>query len=633
MVSDLMQSSRRGPNVRSGGRALQQKPRLAAFSDISSFSLSTATLSTAGRSHNSGLGGGGGAAARSTRTTRSNTDSMSSERHRELMRAFQKQEKEMARGSGDHHSSAMEAYLHKRMRQRKVLKPRTGVHAKQTVEWHGPDRSKPAGPRRGRAGGDGKQAKERAAAAHRAAAARKRQPGALLGQKRSRLPDCAGFRLVHSPRFLQRHEHKHHQASTPRNVTFLLGQIRSHFKQRQLASANGVMGLAQWLRKFTRCNRNAEYGGDERSDDGGGENRNRRVEHEAEEDDRGREIFVSDAERARNRRSVRSRHQGTANTLDFDGFAAAVRALKICFQPAAARALFRYFDQDGSGRISCLELQHGICGALPPSRAPLMGRVFRHLDADGSGSIDMHDLSKQLAVRHHPQVLAGIATEAEVRRGLMRAMDASANGAVSREEWDFFFTEMSAIVPDDGAFTAMVERVFGLRERQRDCGGGGAEPAAKNQREGGARAAAASRGVESARHTTHLQLLQRRDRKRRVEKQSTSVDLQACMEGRYMLDTAGLYKLRKEHKELAEPGADDEEGRLDGHVGFGAARMQLGRAVGHEMFEQRPTTAEAQAHHRSRRRGSAAAMRKSCWGDTVHPAILSNERAWKLRQG
>ena len=87
------------------------------------------------------------------------------------------------------------------------------------------------------------------AAAHLAAAEHKRQPGAGDGQKRPRLPDCAGFRLVHSPRYLKRHEHKHHQASTPRNVSFLLGQIRSHFKQRQLASANGVMGLAQWLRK------------------------------------------------------------------------------------------------------------------------------------------------------------------------------------------------------------------------------------------------------------------------------------------------------------------------------------------------------------------------------------------------
>ena len=599
--------------------------------------------------------GGAGGAARSAVTASSarsglSTASGSSARHRDLMRAYQRQQANdraaEERGEQGGHSGEMQDYLCKRRRERRVQKPRSGMRAKAALEWHGAgsEHAKDVG-RRSRAPGV-HQAKALEAQAV-AAAACQRAPGAPLGKKRPKLPECAGFRLEHSPRWLRQHSHKHHQARTPRDVSFLLSAVRAHFHQQQAGSSHGVMGVAKWLRKYARFNYNREYrdGSEHRRSGRGKEEgdeelkkRNREVAMEREYDARGHEVVVGEEERARNWRSVRMRHQGTSNTLDLDGFTAALRSLKVSFTADTAVSLFRYFDQDESGRVSIIELQRGICGALSRSRASLLSRTFRHLDADGSGSINMHDLKKRLQMQHHPHVRAGIATKGEVLRGLLTAMDDSGNGMVSREEWDFFFTELSAEVPDDAVFGRMVENVFGLpaaapaqsKDRKRHGKGLSAEKtraAALQQQEQEQQLLQASQEYMK---NPHLKQLQRRDRHRLLEKQRETVDLKSCVEGRYMLDTRSAYEQRKEAAAGCD-GAKPAE-RLDGHLRGAAARMQLGRTVMHDWFSPRPTTPQAMVRDAARRRGSGTAVRKSCWGDTVHPPIILNEIAWKLRQ-
>lgn len=99
-------------------------------------------------------------------------------------------------------------------------------------------------------------------------------------------------------------------------------------------------------------------------------------------------------------------------------------------------------------------------GELPPARLALVESAFARLDRDHSGVVDIEDLRGVFNTKKHPEVLEGKKTEEQVLVefiSTMEGMCGDRDGKLTKEEFIAYYTELSASIPTDTYFVAMME--------------------------------------------------------------------------------------------------------------------------------------------------------------------------------
>ena len=76
--------------------------------------------------------------------------------------------------------------------------------------------------------------------------------------------------------------------------------------------------------------------------------------------------------------------------ISYSEFSKALRDFKITLTEEEARAIFRDFDSDNSGKVSIDEFIRGVRGEMNDFRVNLVKQAFSVLDRDGDGVLRVY---------------------------------------------------------------------------------------------------------------------------------------------------------------------------------------------------------------------------------------------------
>lgn len=97
---------------------------------------------------------------------------------------------------------------------------------------------------------------------------------------------------------------------------------------------------------------------------------------------------------------------------------------------------------------------------MSPARLALVQKAFSRLDRDGSGKVTLDEIRAVYNTKKHPEVLEGKKSEEEVLTEFVSGMEGmlgNRDGVITFEEFVQYYTELSASIPTDVYFQAMME--------------------------------------------------------------------------------------------------------------------------------------------------------------------------------
>lgn len=156
--------------------------------------------------------------------------------------------------------------------------------------------------------------------------------------------------------------------------------------------------------------------------------------------------------------------------LDRDEFEEALAFAGIFLTKAETSAVFRKFDVSADGHITIDEFLRGVKGdTLSKRRLGMINKAFESLDADGSGVLTVDDLRGKFNASKHPEFLAGRMTEDQILLEFLESFEgrlADGDGRVTTTEFEEYYQDVSASIPSDDYFVAMMESVWMITETE-----------------------------------------------------------------------------------------------------------------------------------------------------------------------
>lgn len=157
-------------------------------------------------------------------------------------------------------------------------------------------------------------------------------------------------------------------------------------------------------------------------------------------------------------------------SLDRSDFEEVLSNCGLFLKSPEITTLFRYFDVNGDGNLGYEEFLKGMAPPLNDRRLRLVRRAFDLLDVDGSGELTVADLAEKFAVADHPDVRRGKARPEDVLEeflgGFEGARAGDGDGKVSWDEFADYYHDLSASVPGDDYFAAMMEQCWCFSESE-----------------------------------------------------------------------------------------------------------------------------------------------------------------------
>lgn len=153
--------------------------------------------------------------------------------------------------------------------------------------------------------------------------------------------------------------------------------------------------------------------------------------------------------------------------LDPDEFEEALSQGGLFLKSNELSMLFKYYDSSGDGNISYDEFVTGLAPPLSARRAGLVEKVFAQMDRDGSGVINGKDVNGVYDAKQHPSVKKGEKTEDQVLGEFLNGFEGARgnqDGQITIDEWTGYYRDLSASIPSDDYFVAMMESVWGVIE-------------------------------------------------------------------------------------------------------------------------------------------------------------------------
>lgn len=167
-----------------------------------------------------------------------------------------------------------------------------------------------------------------------------------------------------------------------------------------------------------------------------------------------------------------------SNSLSFAEFKKAMKELAMDLSDVELIMLFKRFDQAGTGAIQYNDFLKTITGALNKRRRKLVNMAYDVLDRDGSGQVDIADIAMAYDVSKHPEFISGKRSKDDILREFLDGFDVGGtkDGLVTREEFENYYTTMSAAIDSDDYFELMIRNAWHI------SGGEGAAANSSNRR-------------------------------------------------------------------------------------------------------------------------------------------------------
>jgi len=154
--------------------------------------------------------------------------------------------------------------------------------------------------------------------------------------------------------------------------------------------------------------------------------------------------------------------------LDREEFEEAMQFAGLFLGTAETSALFNKFDKDGDGNISYDEFLRGLRGGMSDRRKAMVQRCFAVMDRDGSGVITLGDIAGVYNTSKHPDVLSGKISEEQALERFLEGFEGkgTADARVTADEFEAYYSDLSASVPADDYFIEMMESVWMIPEKE-----------------------------------------------------------------------------------------------------------------------------------------------------------------------
>jgi calcyphosin len=100
---------------------------------------------------------------------------------------------------------------------------------------------------------------------------------------------------------------------------------------------------------------------------------------------------------------------------------------------------------------------------MNPKRTAMADKAFLKFDKDGNGSIEAADLKGVYNCTFHPKVISGEMTEDQVFiEFLANFGDKNRDGRITREEWNDYYSAVSASIDNDDHFVQLMKTAWKL---------------------------------------------------------------------------------------------------------------------------------------------------------------------------
>lgn len=148
--------------------------------------------------------------------------------------------------------------------------------------------------------------------------------------------------------------------------------------------------------------------------------------------------------------------------LSLGEFIKAIRECKLELSDREIRLLFEHFDTDHNGSIDFNEFLAGVRDPMNERRLELVRRAFRLIDKDNNGLLEPSDIVEAYDASQHPEVLAGKKSPEQVFREFLDTFDVDHlhTGAITPEEWEHYYQNISSSIDDDDYFELMMRNAW-----------------------------------------------------------------------------------------------------------------------------------------------------------------------------
>jgi Ca2+-binding EF-hand superfamily protein len=123
----------------------------------------------------------------------------------------------------------------------------------------------------------------------------------------------------------------------------------------------------------------------------------------------------------------------------------------------------RYYDVDGDGSVGYEEFISGLKEPLSERRLAMVKKAFSRFDKDGSGTINVAEIAGIYDVSCNPEFVEGRKSKEQILADFLNQFDGSRgnnDGAVTWEEWQEYYAELSMSTPSDEYFVRMMEQTW-----------------------------------------------------------------------------------------------------------------------------------------------------------------------------
>ncbi|XP_044311687.1 calcyphosin-2 [Varanus komodoensis] len=160
-------------------------------------------------------------------------------------------------------------------------------------------------------------------------------------------------------------------------------------------------------------------------------------------------------------RQLDSKQNGVLTKADFKQ---ALNVFHLEVPEEDFESLWLKLEENYDTRIDYMEFTRAILGEMNEYRKGFVRKAYMKLDYNKTGSVPMVDIKKCYCARKHPQVIAGNATEDEIKSSFLETLeDACINPKeVSFCEFEDYYEGLSTGIMDDEDFVNTLRNPWGI---------------------------------------------------------------------------------------------------------------------------------------------------------------------------
>uniref|UniRef100_A0A8C5RVG8 Calcyphosine 2 n=1 Tax=Laticauda laticaudata TaxID=8630 RepID=A0A8C5RVG8_LATLA len=142
----------------------------------------------------------------------------------------------------------------------------------------------------------------------------------------------------------------------------------------------------------------------------------------------------------------------------------ALKAFHLEVTEEEFESLWLVLHEDNNGELDYTEFTRAILGEMNEYRKAFVRKAYMKLDYNKIGRVPMVDIKKCYCARKHPQVIAGNATEEEIKSSFLETLeDACSNPSeVSFGEFEDYYEGLSIGILDDEDFINILRNPWGI---------------------------------------------------------------------------------------------------------------------------------------------------------------------------